>query len=126
MVSPTKTALQCEAGSAPVRSRECFRRPGTSATGGCGPQRCSPPAVEPDSKSKRSMQMVEQLAGLLRESAHVKYETAHSKDDGVALMAEVLAQTGVVHIAWEHKAARFTTAAINARVMRQFCALWFG
>ncbi|MCP3716426.1 phosphoglycerate mutase family protein [Paraburkholderia sp. CNPSo 3281] len=59
--------------------------------------------IGPGSKSKRSMQTVEPLVMLLRESARVKYETAHSKDDGVALMAEVLVQTGVVLIAWEHK-----------------------
>ncbi|SDD17161.1 hypothetical protein SAMN05421548_115103 [Paraburkholderia lycopersici] len=59
--------------------------------------------VRQASPSKRSMQTVEPLVALLRESAHIRYETAYAKDEGAALMADVLAQNGVVLIAWEHK-----------------------
>ncbi|WP_245747088.1 phosphoglycerate mutase family protein [Paraburkholderia lycopersici] len=53
--------------------------------------------------SKRSMQTVAPLVAVLRARAQVRYETTYAKDDGAALMADVLMQTGVVLIAWEHK-----------------------
>ncbi|MCP3725111.1 phosphoglycerate mutase family protein [Paraburkholderia sp. CNPSo 3272] len=55
------------------------------------------------SMSKRSMQTVEPLVAVLRESTHVNYVTRYAKDEGQELMADVLVQSGVVLIAWEHK-----------------------
>ncbi|WP_322102666.1 hypothetical protein [Paraburkholderia sp. J41] len=49
------------------------------------------------------MQTVDPLVTLLRESSPVKHVLTHLKDDGAALMADVLTQTGVVLISWEHK-----------------------
>ncbi|MEM5448533.1 MULTISPECIES: hypothetical protein [Paraburkholderia] len=57
----------------------------------------------PSSKSKRSMQTVAPLVSLLRETSQVDYVTTYLKDDGRALMADVLTRAGVVLIAWEHK-----------------------
>ncbi len=57
----------------------------------------------PGSKSNRSMQTVAPLVRQLQESAHIKYSSSYLKDDGEALMHEVLAETGVILIAWEHK-----------------------
>ncbi len=57
----------------------------------------------PGSKSKRSMQTVAPLVALLKAASHVHYVDRHLKDDHKALMTEVLTQTGVVLIAWEHK-----------------------
>lgn len=57
----------------------------------------------PGSKSKRSMQTVAPLVALLKETSPVHYVDSHLKDDREALMTEVLAQPGVVLIAWEHK-----------------------
>ncbi|MDR6445188.1 phosphoglycerate mutase family protein [Paraburkholderia sp. 22099] len=61
------------------------------------------PGTGPASKSKRAMQTVAPLVALLRQTSRVKYVTAHQKDDGPALMRDVLAQPGIVLIAWEHK-----------------------
>ncbi|WP_322032588.1 phosphoglycerate mutase family protein [Paraburkholderia sp. J76] len=55
------------------------------------------------SQSKRSMQTVAPLVALLQASEPLRYETGYAKDDGAALMADVLMQTGVILIAWEHK-----------------------
>ncbi|MEK6383084.1 MAG: phosphoglycerate mutase family protein [Paraburkholderia tropica] len=57
----------------------------------------------PSSKSKRSMQTVTPLVSLLRETSRVNYVTTYLKDDGRALMTDVLTRAGVVLIAWEHK-----------------------
>ena len=57
----------------------------------------------PSSKSKHSMQTVTPLVSLLRETLHVNYVTTYLKDDGQALMADVLTRAGIVLIAWEHK-----------------------
>ncbi|MGB8415631.1 phosphoglycerate mutase family protein [Paraburkholderia sp.] len=57
----------------------------------------------PASKSKRSMQTVTPLVALLQATSQVKYITAYLKDDGAALMTDVLTQSGIVLIAWEHK-----------------------
>ncbi|WP_321838875.1 histidine phosphatase family protein [Paraburkholderia bannensis] len=57
----------------------------------------------PASKSKRSMQTVTPLVALLREEAPVNYVTTHLKDEGQALMVDVLSRDGVVLVAWEHK-----------------------
>lgn len=61
------------------------------------------PGTGPASKSRRSMQTVAPLVALLQETSAVNFVTAYLKDDGVALMKDVLAQSGVVLIAWEHK-----------------------
>ncbi|MFM0213690.1 phosphoglycerate mutase family protein [Paraburkholderia sediminicola] len=57
----------------------------------------------PASKSKRSMQTVAPLVALLRATSQVNYITTYLKDDGAALMTDVLTQSGIVLIAWEHK-----------------------
>ncbi|WP_321936568.1 MULTISPECIES: phosphoglycerate mutase family protein [unclassified Paraburkholderia] len=57
----------------------------------------------PSSKSKRSMQTVAPLVSLLRETSQVDYVNTYLKDDGRALMTDVLSRPGVVLIAWEHK-----------------------
>lgn len=57
----------------------------------------------PASKSKRSMQTVTPLIALLRETSPVNYVTTYLKDDGPALMVDVLSRNGVVLVAWEHK-----------------------
>ncbi|CAN7751102.1 phosphoglycerate mutase family protein [Cupriavidus necator] len=57
----------------------------------------------PSSTSKRSMQTVAPLVALLRETSFVHYVDSYLKDEREALMKEVLAQPGVVLIAWEHK-----------------------
>ncbi|WP_454807888.1 phosphoglycerate mutase family protein [Paraburkholderia fungorum] len=57
----------------------------------------------PASKSKRSMQTVTPLVALLRQTSQVNYITTYLKDDGAALMTDVLTQRGIVLIAWEHK-----------------------
>ncbi|ODV40810.1 hypothetical protein AWV79_03780 [Cupriavidus sp. UYMMa02A] len=49
------------------------------------------------------MQTVAPLVALLKAASHVHYVDRHLKDDHKALMTEVLTQTGVVLIAWEHK-----------------------
>lgn len=61
------------------------------------------PGNGPASRSKRAMQTVAPLVALLRATSDVNYVTTHLKDDGPALMNDVLAQSGVVLIAWEHK-----------------------
>lgn len=61
------------------------------------------PGLGPGSKSKRPMQTIEPLVALLQETSRVKYVHSHLKDDGAALMADVLGQEGVVLISWEHK-----------------------
>ncbi|ACD20062.1 phosphoglycerate mutase family protein [Paraburkholderia phytofirmans] len=63
------------------------------------------PGTGPSSKSKRAMQTVTPLVALLQLQAasRVNYVTSHLKDDGPALMNDVLAQSGIVLIAWEHK-----------------------
>ncbi|QGZ60192.1 phosphoglycerate mutase family protein [Paraburkholderia acidiphila] len=57
----------------------------------------------PSSKSKRSMQTVTPLVSLLRVASQVDYVDTYLKDDGRALMTDVLTRAGVVLIAWEHK-----------------------
>jgi hypothetical protein len=49
------------------------------------------------------MQTVTPLVALLQATSQVKYITAYLKDDGAALMTDVLTQSGIVLIAWEHK-----------------------
>ncbi|NML97738.1 phosphoglycerate mutase family protein [Paraburkholderia sp. RP-4-7] len=61
------------------------------------------PGNGPASKSKRAMQTVAPLVALLRQTSQVNYVTTYLKDDGPALMGDVLTQSGVVLIAWEHK-----------------------
>lgn len=61
------------------------------------------PGSGPASKSKRAMQTVAPLVALLQATSHVNYVTTHLKDDGPALMEDVLVQSDVVLIAWEHK-----------------------
>ncbi|QGZ63589.1 phosphoglycerate mutase family protein [Paraburkholderia acidisoli] len=61
------------------------------------------PGLGPGSKSKRPMQTIEPLVALLQETSRVKYVNSYLKDDGAALMADVLAQEGVVLVSWEHK-----------------------
>lgn len=67
------------------------------------PESVFAPGLGPGSQSKRPMQTVDPLVALLRESSPVKHVLTHLKDDGAALMADVLTQTGVVLISWEHK-----------------------
>lgn len=61
------------------------------------------PGTGSSSRSKRSMQTVAPLIALLQSTSQVNYITTHLKDDGAALMKDVLAQSGIVLIAWEHK-----------------------
>ncbi|MEX3962323.1 phosphoglycerate mutase family protein [Paraburkholderia sp. EG286B] len=79
--------------SAPEDEHEGRLRPSTVYAAGAGK----------GNGSKRSMQTVAPLVAVLRACAQVRYETTYGKDDGAALMADVLMQTGVVLIAWEHK-----------------------
>lgn len=61
------------------------------------------PGTGPASKSRRAMQTVEPLVALLQQTSRVDFVTTYLKDDGAALMKDVLARSGVVLIAWEHK-----------------------
>lgn len=61
------------------------------------------PGLGQGSKSKRPLQTVEPLVALLRETSPVNYVLTHLKDDGAALVADVLAQSGIVLVSWEHK-----------------------
>lgn len=49
------------------------------------------------------MQTVAPLVALLKETSRVKYSSNYLKDDGEALMKDVLVEAGVVLITWEHK-----------------------
>ncbi|WP_028229211.1 hypothetical protein [Paraburkholderia ferrariae] len=61
------------------------------------------PGTGPASKSRRAMQTVAPLVALLQAGSQVNFVTAYLKDDGAALMKDVLAQSGIVLVAWEHK-----------------------
>ena len=61
------------------------------------------PGTGPASKSRRAMQTVTPLVALLQQTSHVEFVTTYLKDDGAALMRDVLARSGIVLIAWEHK-----------------------
>ncbi|WP_345814912.1 phosphoglycerate mutase family protein [Paraburkholderia sp. PREW-6R] len=69
------------------------RRPGTVFAPGTGPA----------SESRRAMQTVTPLVAKVRETSKVEFITTYLKDDGEALMKDVLTRAGVVLISWEHK-----------------------
>lgn len=61
------------------------------------------PGTGPESASRRSMQTVTPLVALLKETSQVEFVTTYLKEDGAALMKDVLTRSGTVLIAWEHK-----------------------
>ena len=101
--SPTRKVWRCATGSAPELLTQFFRASDVAQREKMMPGCIYAAGSGPGSKSKRSMQTVAALVRKLRKSAHVKYSSSHLKDDGEALMHEVLAKSGVVLIAWEHK-----------------------
>lgn len=69
-------------------------------------------AIAPGSQSRRPQQTVAPLHAVLKERGRVCYSEAFAKPDTSALMAEVMTQSGIVLIAWNHSRIADCVAAL--------------
>ena len=80
--------------------------------GVCTPDTIFASAIAPGSQSRRPQQTVAPLSAVLRERGHFSYSDAFAKPDTGALMAEVMTQSGIVLIAWNHSRIADCIAAL--------------
>lgn len=59
--------------------------------------------VGPHSSSQRPIETVTPLVDFLNTSRPTPFVTSHLKDDGDALIADVLSRDGVILVAWQHE-----------------------
>ena len=80
--------------------------------GVCTPDTIFASAIAPGSQSRRPQQTVAPLSAVLRERGRFSYSDAFAKPDTGALMAEVMTQSGIVLIAWNHSRIADCIAAL--------------